>query len=192
MSDGFDKFNSDDVLEYTSKDAARVESVEYRKMGWKGLGEGVTDVDADSDVASPAISMAAGSEEGLDMTPMVDVTFLLLIFFMVTASFVLQKSIEHPQALDDSPSPDPLRPAVVEVFIDQNNVYYVSSSDIEIECPSEREMRAQLKGLRKESDADRMIIRAHVDSKHNRVVSAWDAGRVAGLEEILFKTEEEL
>ena len=35
-------------------------------------------------------------EEEMDMTPMVDVTFLLLIFFMVTAAFSLQKSIKMP------------------------------------------------------------------------------------------------
>ena len=33
-------------------------------------------------------------DSGLDMTPMVDVTFLLLIFFMITASFSMQKSLE--------------------------------------------------------------------------------------------------
>ena len=44
-------------------------------------------------------------EEELDMTPMVDVTFLLLIFFMVTASFSLQKSIH------DAAVSRPTRPA---------------------------------------------------------------------------------
>jgi biopolymer transport protein ExbD len=38
--------------------------------------------------------------EDMDLTPMVDVTFLLLIFFMITASFSMQKSI-------DVPAPDP-------------------------------------------------------------------------------------
>jgi biopolymer transport protein ExbD len=40
-------------------------------------------------------------EAGLDMTPMVDVTFLLLIFFMITASFSIQKSMQA-----DPPQPD--------------------------------------------------------------------------------------
>lgn len=35
-----------------------------------------------------------GDDSGLDMTPMVDVTFLLLIFFMITASFSIQKSMQ--------------------------------------------------------------------------------------------------
>ena len=33
-------------------------------------------------------------ESEMDITPMVDVTFLLLIFFMITASFAMQKSLE--------------------------------------------------------------------------------------------------
>ncbi len=42
-------------------------------------------------------------DEGLDMTPMVDVTFLLLIFFMITAAFSLQKSMqaEPPEPEDE-------------------------------------------------------------------------------------------
>lgn len=39
--------------------------------------------------------------EEIDLTPMVDMTFLLLIFFMITASFQLQKDLEVP-----SPSPE--------------------------------------------------------------------------------------
>ena len=42
--------------------------------------------------------------EEMDLTPMVDVTFLLLIFFMVTAAFSLQKSIEMPRQQTDAPS----------------------------------------------------------------------------------------
>ena len=40
-------------------------------------------------------------EGGLDMTPMVDVTFLLLIFFMITAAFNVQKSMQA-----DPPEPE--------------------------------------------------------------------------------------
>jgi biopolymer transport protein ExbD len=49
----------------------------------------------------PKIHKIAMSEGGLDMTPMVDVTFLLLIFFMITASFNIQKSMPT-----DPPEPE--------------------------------------------------------------------------------------
>jgi biopolymer transport protein ExbD len=47
------------------------------------------------------LNRRSGDESGLDMTPMVDVTFLLLIFFMITASFNVQKSMPA-----DPPEPD--------------------------------------------------------------------------------------
>ena len=40
------------------------------------------------------------SDSEMDMTPMVDVTFLLLIFFMVTAAFAMQKSFQVPFDFD--------------------------------------------------------------------------------------------
>ncbi|MFV0442185.1 MAG: biopolymer transporter ExbD [Planctomycetaceae bacterium] len=49
----------------------------------------------------PGINKLQFNEGGLDMTPMVDVTFLLLIFFMITASFNIQKSMPT-----DPPEPE--------------------------------------------------------------------------------------
>ena len=71
------------------------------------------------------LSLSTGRKETeMDMTPMVDVTFLLLIFFMVTASFQLQKSIEMPRQQTDAPSTqaieeDPEELDQVELQIDE-------------------------------------------------------------------------
>ena len=69
-------------------------------------------------------------DEELDMTPMVDVTFLLLIFFMVTASFSLQKSIQMPRQTSDLPSLSPVEQETeeldpVEVEIDEYGSFFV-------------------------------------------------------------------
>ena len=153
-------------------------------MGWKGLG----------DAAEPPVVGAdhdANSSAEMDMTPMVDVTFLLLIFFMVTASFTLQKSILQPPATVQGASVEPDETFDVSVLIDQNNMYYVSLPDEEFECPSEREMRTRVSEVKKTNDIDHMTIRAHVDSTHKKVISAWDAGVVAGIEKISIETTEE-
>ena len=67
------------------------DSVKYKNMGWKGIddNEDIDDDDDDGYVVKPKEPIP---EDELDMTPMVDVTFLLLIFFMVTASFTRSKS----------------------------------------------------------------------------------------------------
>lgn len=174
---------SDIVLEYKTEGARRHESCDYRDMDWKGLGDA-----AESPVATGGRDV--NSKAVMDMTPMVDVTFLLLIFFMVTASFTLQKSMMQPPSNVEGAA-GPVEPFDISVLIDQNNMYYVSLSDEEFECPSEREMRTRVNEARKLSDVDRMTIRAHIDSTHKKVVSAWDAGVVAGIEKISIETTEE-
>ena len=53
----------------------------------------------------------------LDMTSMVDVVFLLLIFFMVTASFSISQCLEQPQANNEDPSPRPTKPIDPDQFL---------------------------------------------------------------------------
>ncbi|QEG20634.1 ExbD/TolR family protein [Mariniblastus fucicola] len=184
------------VVEYRADGARHHESGEYRDMGWKGFDDSEEVIDDDYEEPATIGKKEKIPEDDLDMTPMVDVTFLLLIFFMVTASFSLQKSIEQPPPETDEPSDvvqeeDPDKDYVT-VLIDQNNTFYVTSRDEdEVECPSRREMFTRVKEAKNMSNVGRMIIRAHVDSMHKKVISAWDAGVVAGIEKISIETTEE-
>ena len=181
------------LIEYKAEGAEALESGAYRTTGWKGFDDCRETVSSESEEPAMVGSNEPIAEHGLDMTPMVDVTFLLLIFFMVTASFAIQKSIAQPPIQSSKPSPGVIDPVdYVTVSIDQNNTFYVTSpEEDEVECPSEREMWTRVKEAQKMSDVDRMNILAHVDSKHKKVISAWDAGVVAGIEKISIETTEE-
>ena len=171
------------------------DDVKFKSMGWKGIDQEEEEED-DSDEPF-SFRKKEIPEDELDMTPMVDVTFLLLIFFMVTASFTLQKSLEQPHAQSEDPStnvqdnvdqPDDY----IQINIDQNNTYYVTTRDSdEVECPSESEMRARVKDAKSNSSATRLIIRAHEESYHSKVVTAWDAGLVNDLDQIEIQTTDE-
>ena len=69
------------------------------------------------------------AKDDMDMSPMVDVTFLLLIFFMITASFSSEKVFEKPPPLSDLSSKPPDKPPdqsdTVRVQIDEFNAYTV-------------------------------------------------------------------
>lgn len=168
-----------------SMQASRTPDVDssYKSMGWKGID------DADDEEEEPPVSFGKKEkipEDELDMTPMVDVTFLLLIFFMVTASFTLQKSIPQPPAASDEASLNVQQEEdakdYVEVIIDQNNTYYVTSrGDEEREAPSETEMRTLVKDAVDTFSPERMVITAHVDATHARLITACDAGQSANL-----------
>jgi biopolymer transport protein ExbD len=136
------------------------------------------------------------TDDGMDMTPMVDVTFLLLIFFMVTASFSIQRSIQQPPSQINEPSNNVVEDPedetdFVEVIIDQNNNYYVTTrEDGEVETPTESQMRAKIRNAVKDYGAQRLMITAHVDSTHEKVVKVWDAGFAANLTRIQMRTTE--
>lgn len=166
-----------------------------RQMAWRGFEETQPDeVDEDPDVSFRPKS--AMPQDEMDMTPMVDVVFLLLIFFMVTASFILQQSIETPPAQSDEPSTNTVETPeqedeYIEVIIDQNNTYYVTTRDSgEEECPSDRELRARIRNAKTDFGAKLLKIRAHTESVHRKVVTAWDAGVANGYERIEVKVTE--
>lgn len=151
----------------------------YKSMGWKGID------DQDDDEQEPPVSFGKKEkipEDELDMTPMVDVTFLLLIFFMVTASFTLQKSMPQPPASSDEASmnvqDEEEAKDYVEVIIDQNDTYYVTSrGEEEREAPSETEMRTLVKDAVDTFGPERMVITVHVDATYARYITACDAGQ---------------
>lgn len=167
--------------------------VSYKHMGWKGLSEQEEEEEYEEDVAFEKRDIPV---DELDMTPMVDIVFLLLIFFMVTASFTIQKSLEQPPASSEDPSPivdkEEIEDDYVQITIDQTNTYYVTTRDEEeIECPSDSEMRARVKDAKDTTSATRLIIVAHVDSTHSKVITAWDAGVVNNMSEIEIQTTDE-
>lgn len=140
-------------------------------------------------------------ETEMDMTPMVDVTFLLLIFFMVTAAFSLQKSLEIPKPKQDEASTnavpqDPEEdPSYVTVYVDENNTYRVVTVDWDEEAPSEQELLRKLRDARNPSSGDpptKLLVKAHGDSVIEKVVSALDAGVEVGMEQVQLITVEEI
>ena len=127
-----------------------------------------------------------------DITPMVDVAFLLLIFFMLTASFSIQKVIRTTVPQSDEPSKNAVQVQPDEriekllVQIDEFNAYTVVLADGQRnEASSKQELIARLKEFRISAGEPlpRVVIQAHVDSFHGATVGCMDASREAGFSE---------
>lgn len=139
----------------------------------------------------------------MDMTPMVDVTFLLLIFFMVTAAFTMQKSFEIPTPKSDQPSSQTKTlddfeedPSYVIVRVDEFNTFYVVASgwDEERECAREQDLIVSLRDASQAqsgTSANKLLVMAHGNAHHERVVMAMDAGAVVGMEDVKLVTVED-
>ncbi len=138
-------------------------------------------------------------ETEMDMTPMVDVTFLLLIFFMVTAAFTLQKSIQVPKPNDDEASAEVVEQEEddgdqVTVLVDEFNTFHVTTIDWEEEAPSVQDLLRQLRLARDGDSTGKiptvLLVEANGEAKHEKVVAALDAGSDTGFEEVLLATVE--
>jgi biopolymer transport protein ExbD len=117
---------------------------------------------------------------------MVDVTFLLLIFFMITASFSLQKSMkteapeEDREGFAQMPRIEDLAAESVIVEIDEHDALFVDGERV----IGLGDLQEAL--MRKMSDEQKreMIIEAHFQATHGTVVSVMDAGIEVGMQRI--------
>lgn len=125
------------------------------------------------------------SSTGIDITPLVDVVFLLLIFFMVTTTFdrSAELSVELPEASTEQPEPNP---AQVDVTIDAHGQIYVDGRAL---------VNAQVETVRKalaEAAAEStgepppIVLSADRKTPHESVVTVMDAARQAGLVRLSF------
>ena len=147
----------------------------------------------------PFQSIADSVDDEMDMTPMVDVTFLLLIFFMITAAFAMQKSIEVPPTDDQeaaqAQSVDEFEDDSIIIRIDADNTYWIQSPawSEEKEALSKQDMLIQLREARTPVSGNgpgpaKLLVLASGDAVHERVVAALDAGSAVGMEEVQLAT----
>lgn len=156
----------------------------------------------DTDANLVTFGRPGGEREAeMDMTPMVDVTFLLLIFFILTASFSFQKSLNVPTPESEEAStqsqPQDIEedPEYITVRIDSFNTFYVMTLDKEYECPSEAELYIKLREAREGNSKgivpNKMVVMANGEALHEKVVAALDAGAAVGIDEVQLMTVEE-
>ena len=125
-------------------------------------------------------------DEGLNLTPLIDCVFLLLIFFMVTTVFIHAKGLDvdlpaESQATEQQDKKN------VNIHIDAQGRIQIGGEDVVSAALVER-----LKGAMKEANNDNIIIQAHVDCAQEHVVLVVDAAKAADVAGIAFAKEEAL
>jgi biopolymer transport protein ExbD len=131
-------------------------------------------------------TLSARKPVDIDMTTMVDVTFLLLIFFMVTASFHLQKSIEIPRQQSETEGIVTDQPEEkVNLQVDQHGSFLVMTPHWELQTPGKQKLTAALRTAAAESSQPlQLSVEVHELAKLEALVAALDAGTTAGFADI--------
>jgi biopolymer transport protein ExbD len=140
------------------------------------------------------------SDDQMDMTPMVDVTFLLLIFFMLTAAFALQKALSVPPVSEDAAAQaqavDEFEEDQITIRVDGDNLFWIGAPgwSEERRAPSVPQMLAFVREARQQIgrvDIASLLVQANGDAIHESVVAALDAGMSVGLEDVRLQTYED-
>jgi biopolymer transport protein ExbD len=114
----------------------------------------------------------------VNVTPLIDVVFLLLIFFMVSTTFERESQIQVqlPEASAEVDSDTP--PRVLDITIDREGRFYVNQREV-INTEIETLKRALEKAAMKESELP-VIITADAQTPHQAVMTAMDAASQLG------------
>ena len=120
-------------------------------------------------------------ESNIDLTPMLDVVFILLIFFVVTASFLKENAMDI-EGQDPNNNPPPSSsddPQNILIQIDARDQLFFNQERIDISA-----IRARVASARAENPAASVIIRPDKQSSAKVLVSAMDSAREAGVQTI--------
>ncbi len=121
------------------------------------------------------ISQSAPEDESsIDITPMLDVVFIMLIFFIVTATFVKETGI-------DVNKPDALTATVknkanILIAIDANDGIWIERRRVD-----PRSVRPNIERLHAENPQGSVVILADKKSTNEMLVTVMDASRAAGV-----------
>ncbi|MDC0214115.1 biopolymer transporter ExbD [Gammaproteobacteria bacterium] len=116
------------------------------------------------------------SENKINLTPMLDVVFIMLIFFIVTATFVKEIGLDVNQPDDDKPKTiDPDKKSIV-VRISNRDRIVIAQRDVDY-----RAVRANIERLHAENPEAPVIIQPHPDSTTDVMIHIMDSARLAGV-----------
>lgn len=130
------------------------------------------------------------------MTPMVDVVFLLLIFFMLTASFALQKTIESsPPNVQDAATVTPhleqeMENAPLMVYLDEDDTVWVDNEKMPTRQALISTLRRNISNLPTTQPTTLRVI-ANPLALHSSVVMVVDVGNGLRIPNIQIETSEE-
>jgi biopolymer transport protein ExbD len=123
-----------------------------------------------------------------DMTPMIDVTFQLLIFFMVTATYTIQKTLDLPSSkpAEESQATAPLTMSELE----RNNVMVRIAADgtvtIEDQVVPLDQLVTGLGTVIRSKKSTELALDVHDAVDHDTLVQVLDAAGAAHIEKVLF------
>ena len=121
-------------------------------------------------------------EDSVDLTPLIDCVFMLLIFFMVTTVFITTKglNVDMPKAAaaETQPGKD------INLIVEENGTMELNGEPVSMD-----DLGEGIKQLRERLKTENMILQAHPSTLHHTIVTIADIARGQGIVGIAFARE---
>ena len=122
-------------------------------------------------------------EAEINITPMLDIVFIMLIFFIVTTSFVKEKGLEVSRPSNSPPKEIKKNKGPIVVKIDANGNIMLQGRMLE-----RKAVEANLEREKAEKPDSPLIIAAHPDAQTEILVTVLDAAEAVGVESVSVAT----
>jgi biopolymer transport protein ExbD len=129
------------------------------------------------------ITQAAEDEEDVNVTPLLDIVFIMLIFFIVTSTFVKEPGVEidRPGAV----SATERKLASIIVAISDQDEIWINKEPVALE-----EVKAIVEQLRRENPKGTAVVQADAKSKTRLLVEVVEQIRATGISDVAVSTED--
>ncbi len=124
-------------------------------------------------------AQAISSEAKVDMTSLLDIVFIMLLFFIVTTSFIKTQALDMKQATNQCQNncQEDIRPILVSINEDSQIIFDNRIIDIE-------SVQANIEGQLVNSPDAPLLIRVNEMALHETLIGALDQAKQAGIQKV--------
>ncbi len=123
-------------------------------------------------------------ENEINLTPMLDVVFIMLIFFIVTATFIKEAGIQVERP--NTRTADKQEDAAILIAISPNNEIWIDRQERD-----PRAVRGIIERLHAENPKGSIVIQADEGSTHETLVIVMEAAKAAGVTNVAIASDNE-
>lgn len=121
-------------------------------------------------------------DSDINLAPMLDVVFIMLIFFIVTATFIKQAGIDVLRPMADSAEEKPT--VSVLVAVSETGDIWIDNRRVDPTA-----VRAHIERLHAENPKGGLVVQADRGAKMEKVLAVLDAARAANITQVALSTE---
>lgn len=131
----------------------------------------------------PITARKVEEEQQIDLTPMLDVVFIMLIFFIVTASFIKEPGMDVSRP--GATTWDKITNQNILIAINANNEIWIDKQEVEV-----RSVRSVVERMHAENPKGAVVVQADNESTAEMYAAVVDAAKKAGVTDISLATSE--